>query len=595
MIETKNIFGFWDSVGGLNVEIWVNGVRKGTATSGSWGRNVHFDYTASSSDGGKSLQWYAKFAGDNSYNTCQSGNQKLTILTLPSVATPALSPASGTTFPDTLRVTATTATGGATIRYTKDGTDPTASSPVFPTGGLVLTATTTVKARAFKAGMADSDVAAATYSKLQKIATPALSPASGTTFPDTLRVTATTATGGATIRYTKDGTDPTASSPVFPTGGLVLTATTPVKARAFKAGMADSDVATAVYTLQPRVVLLLHGMNSDPIAAWKSFVEDVSYFPPFGRPTVPTIYGGAVQGNEAPSLDKRQVRYYRVKFGSYDKAAGRQGLEQLPSKSNNGDGGDFTSFFGGSSLATEVADAVKAIRLKHSNAVVTLVGHSRGGIAGRAFLQSDGANDERASIVGLLTVGTPHAGSPLGRLYTYLESHPRQTPQSTDWELVDKLRGAVGAYPDKIDVRRPTIGDLEPGSQPIKQLAGSATRLPSRIAYGALCFSSVPFGDLSDILILGRYNVFKGLRKVGGTIDLPPLTLGASNAICQTLSIGVYAGDGIVPFDSQAFPATVPSAQKSSNSAGILHTAETSEKADIRAALEKLVNWWNTP
>jgi pimeloyl-ACP methyl ester carboxylesterase len=376
---------------------------------------------------------------------------------------------------------------------------------------------------------------------------------------------------------------------------LVLTATTPVKARAFKAGMADSDVATAVYTLQPRVVLLLHGMNSDPIAAWKSFVEDVSYFPPFGRPTVPTIYGGAVQGNEAPSLDKRQVRYYRVKFGSYDKAAGRQGLEQLPSKSNNGDGGDFTSFFGGSSLATEVADAVKAIRLKHSNAVVTLVGHSRGGIAGRAFLQSDGANDERASIVGLLTVGTPHAGSPLGRLYTYLESHPRQTPQSTDWELVDKLRGAVGAYPDKIDVRRPTIGDLEPGSQPIKQLAGSATRLPSRIAYGALCFSSVPFGDLSDILILGRYNVFKGLRKVGGTIDLPPLTLGASNAICQTLSIGVYAGDGIVPFDSQAFPATVPSAQKSSNSAGILHTAETSEKADIRAALEKLVNWWNTP
>jgi hypothetical protein len=51
---------------------------------------------------------------------------------------------------------------GATIRYTTNGTDPTASSPIY-TGPINLAASATVKARAFKAGMQDSFVNAANY------------------------------------------------------------------------------------------------------------------------------------------------------------------------------------------------------------------------------------------------------------------------------------------------------------------------------------------------------------------------------------------------------------------------------------------------
>ena len=82
------------------------------------------------------------------------------------VSTPTLTPASGALFYDNLTVTASCATEGATIHYTTDGTDPTASSTVFPTAGLTLDATTTVKAIAVKDGMDNSAVTTATYTKL---------------------------------------------------------------------------------------------------------------------------------------------------------------------------------------------------------------------------------------------------------------------------------------------------------------------------------------------------------------------------------------------------------------------------------------------
>jgi Calx-beta domain/Chitobiase/beta-hexosaminidase C-terminal domain len=51
---------------------------------------------------------------------------------------------------------------GETIRYTTDGSDPTASSPTY-SGSLTLYSSATVKARAFKSGLLDSFVNAAAY------------------------------------------------------------------------------------------------------------------------------------------------------------------------------------------------------------------------------------------------------------------------------------------------------------------------------------------------------------------------------------------------------------------------------------------------
>jgi len=67
-------------------------------------------------------------------------------------------------FLDALRVRLDSPTPGAVIRYTLDGRDPDAGSPVY-TGPFELTATTTVKARAFAPGLADTYVARATFER----------------------------------------------------------------------------------------------------------------------------------------------------------------------------------------------------------------------------------------------------------------------------------------------------------------------------------------------------------------------------------------------------------------------------------------------
>ena len=76
-----------------------------------------------------------------------------------------------------------------------------------------------------------------------------------------LTVTVTTATAGAAIYYTTDGSNPgRKTSPVYK-GPLKLTATTTLKAFAYKPGLKASAITSGVYTLSapppPRRRLLL--------------------------------------------------------------------------------------------------------------------------------------------------------------------------------------------------------------------------------------------------------------------------------------------------------------------------------------------------
>jgi hypothetical protein len=57
----------------------------------------------------------------------------------------------------------TCATPGVTIRYTVDGTAPTASTGLIYANPLVVTGTTVIRAAAFKTGLLPSDVDAQTY------------------------------------------------------------------------------------------------------------------------------------------------------------------------------------------------------------------------------------------------------------------------------------------------------------------------------------------------------------------------------------------------------------------------------------------------
>lgn len=167
--------------------------------------------------------------------------------TTQTVATPVFTPTGGT-YTASQSVTITCSTAGSTIRYTLDGSEPTASSAVY-SSAITITSTTTVKAKAFLSGMNDSQTASATYTinASNTAATPVFSLAGGTYYGN-VDVTLTCATSNATIRYTTDGTTPTAASKVY-SGAITITATTTIKAYAAASSMKDSAVASATYTI----------------------------------------------------------------------------------------------------------------------------------------------------------------------------------------------------------------------------------------------------------------------------------------------------------------------------------------------------------
>ena len=81
--------------------------------------------------------------------------------TTTTVTTPTFSVAGGT-YTTAQQVALSCATAGATIRYTTDGTTPTATSNLYSTA-INVSATTTIKAIAINSGMTNSAVASATY------------------------------------------------------------------------------------------------------------------------------------------------------------------------------------------------------------------------------------------------------------------------------------------------------------------------------------------------------------------------------------------------------------------------------------------------
>ena len=136
---------------------------------------------------------------------------------------------------------------GAAIRYTTDGSVPTETSTLY-TAPIEITTTTTFKAIAVKANWQSSDVATLEVTiTAPTVATPVFTPGTGT-YADNVTFSLACATDGAQIRYTIDGSEPTATSTLY-SAPITLITTTTVKAKAFKATWLDSETATAVYTV----------------------------------------------------------------------------------------------------------------------------------------------------------------------------------------------------------------------------------------------------------------------------------------------------------------------------------------------------------
>lgn len=229
------------------------------------------------------------------------------------LAAPTLSPGTGTF--TTQADVAITAFESATIRYTTNGSTPTASSPVY-TAPLAITATTTLKAKAFHPDYTIGPEAAATYTIV--VGTPAVTPASGTYTSGEL-VTITSTTSGATLTYTLNGADPTPNDQVIASGATLPVGNFTLKVAAWKTGCAPSAIVTATYsvtgsTRQPKAAAgALHSftLRGDSVLwAWGDNV-----FGQLGDGTtvdraLPVISGGmagvkSVSGGDAHSLAAR--------------------------------------------------------------------------------------------------------------------------------------------------------------------------------------------------------------------------------------------------------------------------------------------------
>ena len=166
------------------------------------------------------------------------------------IAAPTFTPEAGI-YTGSVDVTIACATEGAIITYTLNDTDAqnTYSAP------LHITETTTIYAKAVK-GDLESEAVSATYTitNLEIVATPTFSIANGT-YETAQNVTIACETEGAEIRYTIDGTEPTAESTLYENAiELAANGTYTIKAKAFKEEMLGSEIAVLNVTISLPIV-----------------------------------------------------------------------------------------------------------------------------------------------------------------------------------------------------------------------------------------------------------------------------------------------------------------------------------------------------
>lgn len=208
-----------------------NGFEHSKAVLGS---GSDFDYTAD-----VALATYP--IGENRF--LNGGSESFSPAPAPSPVVGAPSISGTTPFADTTSVTISAAQG-AEIRYTTDGSKPTAASTLY-SGAITLSETTTVKAIAIVDGVSSS-VTTKTFTKQTPGPTPSVAaPTLNGTTPFTESTSVSMgAESGAQIRYTTDGSTPTSSSTLY-SSPITLNVTTTVKAIAIKDG-----VSSAVTTQQ---------------------------------------------------------------------------------------------------------------------------------------------------------------------------------------------------------------------------------------------------------------------------------------------------------------------------------------------------------
>ncbi len=157
-----------------------------------------------------------------------------------------------------------------------------------------------------------------------KVATPIFTPpsASGNA---SVQVTVTCDTPGAVIYYTTDGTTPAQDDNYIPSGGkLAIQCATTLKARAFRTGFDDSDVATGVYSVNcpPEVFAGLQQITSGSQVTLEGVATDdglsaplSNYWQKISGPGMVT-FGNVNSTNSTATLSQDGI--YVLQLNSYD-------------------------------------------------------------------------------------------------------------------------------------------------------------------------------------------------------------------------------------------------------------------------------------
>ena len=142
-----------------------------------------------------------------------------------------------------------------TIRYTLDGTEPTASSAVYGAPLNVTRSGTVVKARLFEDGKTEGDVLTGTVNVRSGNVTITTNADEGITY---VTMTVSGNSGGAVIRFTLDGSDPTEESAIY-TETIELFETAVLKAAVFEEGKGRGEIHEVKVEVTGTIPLPLSG------------------------------------------------------------------------------------------------------------------------------------------------------------------------------------------------------------------------------------------------------------------------------------------------------------------------------------------------
>lgn len=332
------------------------------------------------------------------------------------------------------------------------------------------------------------------------------------------------------------------------------------------------DLATDFSAGAETITLFLHGLNSDS-DTWDQLNKDAY------SGQCQKIWAGAIVEDYVP-----QAPCYLYTFSGRRDESG----DFWP----NGDGATFED------LGKEVGIVVDWIRSRHNLKVLILAGHSRGGLAARAYLQSSELMQRLLFRVGLVTIGTPHLGSPFGRVRSWLSAFGKKlSDEHCGWMPESKLRFAFAPSTGYLATAHNAfkVPSLDaPVSKAIRDLNARAAVLSNRVdLFGEIRSNLTKFGEnLGDFPGDNREAVLDASTLIG--------CIAKDDAEKQTIldyiqlnipETWLNEGDGIVPFESQQIlkvtgvRGTVWYIDLKTKTS---HVDETSRTASIKSVIDKV-------